>query len=165
MKRLLAALTLGAFLLTACTGTFTLTKKVHKFNRDFKDKWVEEVVFLAFVILPVYGVATLGDALIFNSLEFWTGDNPMAANEQAVPSIAYDPLLNRVVIHSGDLQTIKLTLEQSGEELLARHADGTVLYRMVPAEDGSLAIFNANGRLLQQLTAEQIATLRDRVAG
>jgi hypothetical protein len=29
------------------------------------------------VILPVYGLCTLGDALIFNSIEFWGGENPI----------------------------------------------------------------------------------------
>ncbi len=63
--------------MTGCTGPFALTKKVHAWQTGFDEKWVDEVAFLGCVILPVYGLATLGDALIFNSVEFWTGDNPM----------------------------------------------------------------------------------------
>ena len=42
--------------------------------------WGNEVVFLLLNIIPVYGVcAGLVDALVLNSIEFWTGDNPMAS--------------------------------------------------------------------------------------
>jgi hypothetical protein len=39
---------------------------------------VNELVFLAFNIVPVYGVAYMADALVINSIEFWSGTNPMA---------------------------------------------------------------------------------------
>lgn len=65
-----------------CFGSFGLTQKVHKFNRDVSpNQWVQEVVFLAFVFIPVYGVSTFVDAIVINSIEFWTGTNPMAKSE------------------------------------------------------------------------------------
>ena len=39
---------------------------------------MNELVFLALNIVPVYGVAYLADALVINSIEFWSGTNPMA---------------------------------------------------------------------------------------
>jgi len=60
-----------------CYGPFTLTKQLHHWNGQVGDKWVNEVVFIVFVIIPVYGVATLADAIVFNSIEFWTGNNPL----------------------------------------------------------------------------------------
>ena len=60
-----------------CYGPFNLTRRVHKWNGQAGDKWVQEVVFLAFAIVPVYGFAALGDAIVFNSIEFWTGNNPV----------------------------------------------------------------------------------------
>ncbi|MBN1420566.1 MAG: DUF3332 family protein [Planctomycetes bacterium] len=76
--KVVAAL-LAAVLIAApgCYGPFTLTKQVHHWNGQVGEKWVNEVVFLVFVIIPVYGIATLGDAIIFNSIEFWTGSNPL----------------------------------------------------------------------------------------
>ncbi len=65
------------FTLTACTGTFKLTKVVHKIQRSHSEKWVDEVLFLGCVILPIFWLAMLGDAIIFNSIEFWTGRNPL----------------------------------------------------------------------------------------
>jgi hypothetical protein len=92
-KFLIAAITLS-ILLTGCTGPFQLTKNLHKWQTGQDDKWVDEVMFLGCVILPVYGLATLGDALIFNSIEFWGGENPIQAtaaptgNEMCLRSVA-----------------------------------------------------------------------------
>ncbi|HKL21269.1 MAG TPA: DUF3332 family protein [Tichowtungia sp.] len=77
MKKALICIAALSMLLTGCTGPFTLTKKVHTWQTSFDDKWVDEAAFLGCVILPVYGLATLADGLIFNSVEFWTGENPM----------------------------------------------------------------------------------------
>ena len=78
MKKLLVCLVLGSVILsTGCTGTFGLTRKIHNWQTSFENRWVDEAAFLGCVILPVYGLSTLGDALIFNSIEFWTGNNPM----------------------------------------------------------------------------------------
>lgn len=165
MKRLLAAIVLGMFVLTACTGTFTLTKKVHKFNRDFDNKWVEEAVFLAFVIIPVYELTTLGDALIFNTMEFWTGSNPMAATERPAPAVAYDPLLNHVVVSDHQGGKVLLTLTEENGVLLARATDGKVICRVIRNDDGSVAVLSPEGSLLQQLAPEQVASLQARLAG
>jgi hypothetical protein len=78
MKKTCALLAL-VVLLSSCTGSFQLTNKVYTFNREIEDKWVEELVFLGLCIFPVYEV-TLGiDMLIFNTAEFWTGENPLSA--------------------------------------------------------------------------------------
>jgi len=165
MKKLLAAAMLGMFVLSACTGTFTLTKKVHKFNREFKNKWVEEAVFLAFVIVPVYSISTLGDALIFNTFEFWTGKNPVASTDKPAPAVAYDPLLNHVVVSDQENGKVMLTLEEEDGVLLARTADGTLICRVIKNTDGSVSVFSPDGSLLQELAPEQLASLQARFAG
>ena len=94
MKKTLICAAALSILLTGCTGPFVLTKKVHKWQTGFEDKWVDEVAFLGCVILPVYGLSTLADGLIFNSVEFWTGENPMstveapAGNEMCLRTVA-----------------------------------------------------------------------------
>lgn len=77
MKKFIPALLIASILLTGCTGPFQLTKNLHKWQTSNDEKWVDEAVFLCCVILPVYGLCTLGDALIFNSIEFWSGENPI----------------------------------------------------------------------------------------
>ena len=87
--RLAVALVAAAFLASGCYGPFTLTRKVYTWNGQVSDnKWVVETVFLVCSVLPIYHIAGLADALIFNSVEFWTGKNPLASAraEQRVAS-------------------------------------------------------------------------------
>jgi len=67
-----------AMIITGCYGSFALTKKVYKWNGTVGDKFVNEVVFLAFNIVPVYGATVFIDGILLNSIEFWTGKNPIA---------------------------------------------------------------------------------------
>src|SRR5690606_39851280 len=69
---------------SGCFGSFNLTRKVWAFNKNVsEDKFVQELVFLGIgVILPVYGVAALIDGLVVNSIEFWTGENPVMMSKE-----------------------------------------------------------------------------------
>lgn len=66
--------------LQSCIGSFTLTNKLLSWNRQVGNKFVNELVFFAFWILPVYEVSALADVLVLNSIEFWSGSNPVASN-------------------------------------------------------------------------------------
>lgn len=70
--------------LNSCIGSFTLTKKVLGWNHQVGSKFLNEVVFFAFWILPVYEVTSLADLLVLNSIEFWSGTNPMSALTKVV---------------------------------------------------------------------------------
>lgn len=69
----------GAFLFTSCIGSFGLHSKLISWNQSIGTKFVNELVYLAFNIIPVYGVCYLADALVINSIEFWSGSNPLAS--------------------------------------------------------------------------------------
>ena len=69
----------GAFLFSSCIGSFALHGKLLSWNQGVSNKFVNELVFLAFNIIPVYGVCYLADALVINSIEFWSGNNPLAS--------------------------------------------------------------------------------------
>jgi hypothetical protein len=75
------ALLLGASILcTSCLGPFNLTRKLHSWNKSInKDKWINELVFVALAAFQVYSVAALVDGVVLNSIEFWTGKNPVVA--------------------------------------------------------------------------------------
>lgn len=76
-----SALLLSAtILLSSCIGSFGLTNKVKDWNDSLGNKWVNELVFICMHIVPVYEVSIFVDAVVLNSIEFWTGNNPMAAN-------------------------------------------------------------------------------------
>ena len=68
----------SCLLFSSCVGSFGLFNRLNSWNNSIGSKFVNELVFLAFNIVPVYGVAYLADALVINSIEFWSGSNPMA---------------------------------------------------------------------------------------
>ena len=63
---------------SGCFGSFNLTRKVYGFNKTASnDKFVRELLFLGLNIVPVYSVASLIDAVVINTIEFWSGTNPV----------------------------------------------------------------------------------------
>ena len=61
---------------SGCVGSFKRTSNLLKWNNSLEKKWTREGVFVGFIILPVYPMVMLSDAVIFNSMEFWTGSSP-----------------------------------------------------------------------------------------
>lgn len=76
-KRLVLALVLLAFIgsTSGCYGPFNATRRLHQWNGEVSGPWTNELVFIGLMVVPAYALFTLGDALIFNSVEFWTGSN------------------------------------------------------------------------------------------
>lgn len=54
-----------------CIGPFKALHAIHEFNQEPDSPWLEEVVFLAFIILPVYGIGALIDVLVLNPIDFF----------------------------------------------------------------------------------------------
>lgn len=82
-RSLLVTLAAAAMVTTGCFGSFQATRNVYSWNKSFGDgnKWAQELMFLVIgPLVPVYGVATFLDAVVLNSIEFWTGKNPMTAS-------------------------------------------------------------------------------------
>lgn len=75
----------GCSLMTqSCIGSFELSNKLLTWNRQISNKVVNELVFFAFWVLPVYEVSCLADVLVLNSIEFWSGSNPVASGTRRV---------------------------------------------------------------------------------
>lgn len=67
----------AALLTSSCVGSFSLFNRVAKWNmRATNCKFLNEIIFL--LISPAYAVCTVVDALVLNTIEFWTGNNPLA---------------------------------------------------------------------------------------
>lgn len=87
MKKIIITVALAALLctsMTSCMGKFALTRNLYAWNEQVSNKFVNEIVFVAFWILPVYEVCGLADLLVLNSIEFWSGDNPMTASTKVI---------------------------------------------------------------------------------
>jgi len=88
MKSRLSILAISMLLILS--GNFGLSGKVRKFNLETsQDRWGREIVFVVLYVIPVYPFAGLLDILVFNSIEFWTGTNPINGSASVTP-IAMD---------------------------------------------------------------------------
>ena len=87
-KRYLSAAIISVLLcsmtLSSCIGSFKLTSSVMKWNNRVGSKFLNELVFFAFWVLPVYEVTSLADILVLNSIEFWSGRNPLTSSIKVV---------------------------------------------------------------------------------
>ena len=60
-----------------CFGKFQLTRKLYDVNQSIDDKYIRSAATWIFVI--PYAVTGLLDFVIFNVIEFWTGENLVAS--------------------------------------------------------------------------------------
>lgn len=73
-----SALLLAATLtVSSCVGSFSLFNRVTKWNTHATDsKFLNEIIFI--LISPAYAVCGVADLLVLNTIEFWSGSNPIA---------------------------------------------------------------------------------------
>ena len=74
----------GSMMFTSCIGSFNLTNKLLAWNKTIGNKFLNELVFIAFWVLPVYEVSGLADIIVLNSIEFWSGSNPVAQGKSII---------------------------------------------------------------------------------
>lgn len=74
----------GSMLFTSCIGEFALTNKLANWNKQIGNKFVNELVFFCFWIIPVYEVSVVADLFVLNSIEFWSGSNPVASGKSVI---------------------------------------------------------------------------------
>ena len=65
---LVAATLASSVLFSSCIGSFGLSNKLLDWNRNIDSKFVNELVFVAFWIVPVYEISALADILVLNSI-------------------------------------------------------------------------------------------------
>lgn len=76
---LIAGAMAAVLMASSCVGSFSLFNKLSSWNRKAtSSKFLNEIIFI--VISPVYALAGVADVLLFNSIEFWSGHNPVASN-------------------------------------------------------------------------------------
>ena len=80
MKRAcIAAVLASTIAMGGCIGSFTLTKKLYSWNeRATNDRYVNSAILWVLAWIPVYEVTLFVDFVFLNTVEFWSGKNPMA---------------------------------------------------------------------------------------
>ncbi|MFN7014176.1 MAG: DUF3332 domain-containing protein [Bacteroidia bacterium] len=175
---IMSALVVFTTTLQSCIGSFTLTKKVYEFNRGVGNKFIQELVFIAFCVLPVYSIATFVDVVILNLIEFWTGSNPMSMNEGDI-EIQYkkgiDGNTYKMTATKNKLHILQLEGKGKGNEMafvynpenstwsIEKDGIATVISKINYNEFGvaeNYTIYNADGSFVNvdaNLTKEQAA--------
>ena len=133
----------GSFLCSSCIGSFSLFNKYEKWQCDMtSNKYVNGIVGL--ILQPIVGsVCLFVDAVVLNTIEFWTGSNPMALNKvqtvkgqdgryYAVKTLkdGYEVKApnGEITLFTHDSKTESWSITQNGvtKEIIRFNADGTI---------------------------------------
>ncbi len=121
MRKLILCGVLSLSLLsTSCLGSFSAWNNLRDWNEDVADnKFVNNAIFWGLNIIPVYQLFYAGDVLIFNLVEFWSGENPIAMNEHEVESqiIEKDGVKYEMLASKNELKIKVLSGARQGNEL------------------------------------------------
>ncbi|HSQ51238.1 MAG TPA: DUF3332 family protein [Nitrospiraceae bacterium] len=179
-KRIVAAIVVGCFLTltTACYGPFNLTRNVYHWNSNIKgssevnEKWMKEFVFFGMIIIPVYMFSALLDAFIFNSIQFWSGSNPVKATDEGGGGATRIVKLGGVTVTMVESdQGATVTYERKGiVERRATIETNATGYRLVDetgillaeaekGQDGSVTLLDRDCQVVRQWTSDQLLAL------
>ena len=129
---------------TGCIGRMGLSGKVMKFNLSVtEDRFGREIVFLILYIIPVYPIAGFCDLIIFNSIEFWSGTNPISGQDR----LAKAGDQKHVVGPNGEVAVS--TLREDGTiDVQITKTDGSVDFFNLAREDGRVVARDDEGQVL-----------------
>lgn len=152
MKSKLTALLLATtFLLTGCFGEFALTRKVYQFHDDlagddFMGRFIKNILYW----IPggiVYGFVGFIDSVILNTIEFWTGSNPLAMAEG---EYEYQMAYNKGKMFKMMASKNKFVIEELGNEknkLAFDYNEETKVWSMTKDGESIDMMSYANGKV------------------
>jgi hypothetical protein len=179
-KRIVAAIVMGSVLTltTACYGPFNLTRNVYHWNGNIKgsgevnEKWMKEFVFFGMVIIPVYMFSALLDAFIFNSIQFWSGSNPIKADDAGGNGATRVVRLGGVTVtmvesdrgttvtyERNGLVERRATIETSATGYRLIDETGALLAEAEKGQDGSVTLLDRDCQVVRQWTSDQLLAL------
>jgi hypothetical protein len=155
----------SALLATGCFGSFGATNALYDWNKGVSSsKWLQWLVFLVLIILPVYGLFILADALVINTIEFFSGRNPIGGGTADLgnghtlrSSRTEDPnLVKHEILEDGELKRTVYVRRLSDHEmvLLDEHMKPSGRARILP--DGAVELLDAEGRVLSTVRPKQV---------
>ena len=134
----------GVVFSAGCFGKFQMTRNLYDINRSVKDKYLRSAVTWLFVI--PYGLTGFLDFAVFNLIEFWSGENPIAAGPQAR------------VYEKGD-ERAEMTIAREGEATVAtigKYRAGSLVSTLRIRDDGAGSVtseLRENGKVSRTMTA------------
>lgn len=152
----------GSLFFSSCIGSFGLFNKLLAWNQTIDNKFVNELVFFAFWIVPVYEVAMLADILVINSIEFWSGENPVAAGivkevqgENGIYTV--ETLENGYHIENEEGQAVNLIYDKESNTWSAVTKESTT--KLIKMEEDNKAIVYLPGGVEKEVELTQQGAL------
>ena len=141
---LVLVVSVGVVFSAGCFGKFQLTRSLYEVNKSVEDKYLRSVV--TWVLIIPYGIAGFLDFAVFNLIEFWSGENPIAAGPQAR------------VYEKGD-ERAEMTIAREGEATVAtigKYRAGSLVSTLRIRDDGAGSVtseLRENGKVSRTMTA------------
>ena len=180
IQRVVAVIVAGSFLTvtTGCYGPFNLTRSVYHWNGNIRgsgevnEKWMKEFVFFGMIIIPVYMFSALLDAFIFNSIQFWTGSNPVKATDAGgngatrvvrlggvTVTMAESDRGTTVTYERNGIVEQRAIIESSVTGYRLLNETGALLAKAEMGQDGSVTLLDRDCQVVRQWTSDQLLTL------
>ena len=159
---------MSPFVLGGCFGSFPLTRTIYGLNEGISNnRVVQTVTFWVFLIVPVYEIGMIADAIVFNLVEFWSGNEllavgptmdshgnlvsltPAADGREAVLTVSHD---GKVIAQESFVKVSDTTFE-------VRNAQGRLDGKVLKAPDGTINLTDRDGTVVRTLPAGAFATL------
>lgn len=139
----------GSMLFTSCIGNFALTNKLLSWNKQIGNKFVNELVFFCFWLLPVYEVTALADVVVLNSIEFWSGTNPIAQGKSVIDGKDGRYLVEcdgkgYTITSENDGSVVRLDFDNADRSWSITANDETVKF-MTMVDDNHVKMLSPNG--------------------
>ena len=150
---LLLALSMLSIGSLSCIGQFGLGQKVRKFNLETtEDRWGREILFVVLNVIPVYSIAALLDILVFNSIEFWSGENPISGQPSVTP-------ISFREVESEDGSRMLMTLrEDRSIDIEIEGSDGSSYFMNLIQTESGVAARDAAGDIVARANGMTRAT-------
>lgn len=139
MRKILICSVLSLSLLcSSCLGSFSAFNNLKDWNEQATDnKFVNNLLFWGLMIIPVYELFFLGDAIIFNVIEFWSGSNPIAMSEGEIET--------QTIEHEGNTMRLTATKNKMNIEVLDGPKKGKKVDLVYSPEEKSWTAVKDNG--------------------
>ncbi len=144
----------GVCLTSSCVGSFSMFNKLLNWNKDATgNKFLNELLFI--VISPAYAFCGVADVFVLNTIEFWTGSNPLANNVGKTKSVmgsdgrlyAVTYLKDGYEIKDDNGEKVEFTFNKS-DKTWSMVKDGNKVTLLKVKDNNTAQIYLKNGRTM-----------------
>ena len=147
-KIIISSLLACTMLFTSCLGSYNAFNNLRAWNQGATDsKFLDNLIFWGLWIVPVYELFILGDTLIFNVIEFWSGSNPIAMKDGESET--------QMVEHEGNTYKMVATKNRIQITVVEGPKEGMKLELFYKPDEKSWNAIRPNGEMIKLSSFEE----------